>query len=116
MELINADRLAQRIGLAPSFQPLFIRPAKLLVIPNDSGVLGRCFEKESVGIGLQADPAVLIANFEFVMRSFGHTRNKDFPNAGQAEGAHLVDAPIPSVEIADNDDPLRVWSPDGETG
>ena len=46
--------------------------------------------------------AVLAANLEFVMRSFVHAGEENFPNARGNELAHRVGAAVPVVEVPDH--------------
>ena len=65
---------------------------------------------------MQANGAVERSNFIFVMGPFADAGNKNLPDPGRTEGAHLVAAPVPAVEIADDANALSVGGPDGEAG
>ena len=49
-------------------QPGLVSPRELVVVPDDGCVLGRRLEKEAVGISLQYDSALQVANLELVLR------------------------------------------------
>ena len=57
---------------------------------------------------------MLAADFKFVVRALMHAGEKNFPDAGWQKLPHLVDTPIPVVEIAHNTDALRGRGPHGE--
>ena len=88
----------------------------LLVVPHDRGVLGRRFEEEPVGIGLEANVPVGIPDFILVVSPFAHAGNENLPHPGSAQRAHGVAAAVPVVEIAHHADALGVGRPDRETG
>jgi len=45
------------------------------------------------------------------MRAFPDTGNENLPDARCAEQTHGMKRPIPTIEIADDADALRVWAP-----
>ena len=116
MDFIDAQRRPQRVPLPPLRQPGLVRPLELAAIPDNGRVLGRRLEEEPVGISLQADLPVQVANLELVLRPFAHAGDEDLPHPRQAQRAHLVAVPVPIVEIADHADALGVGRPDREAG
>src|SRR5262249_29475593 len=54
------------------------------------------------------------AGFVFLKGAFIYAWDEDFPNAGLAQGTHLMEAAIPVVEVANDADPLGIWGPDGK--
>ena len=93
-----------------------VGPLELAVVPDDRGVLGRGFEEEAVRVGLEDDVSVSAADLVFVKRALADAGNENLPDARGAEGAHLVEAPVPAVEAADDADALGVGGPHGEAG
>src|SRR6266481_2052911 len=108
MELVSAQRFAQWIAIAPSQHPGFIGPLKLAIIPDYRRIFGGGFEEESVRIRLQHDPPLLVTNFKLVMGPFANIGDKDLPNAGESQRSHLMDPPIPRIEIPHHADALGV--------
>ena len=51
-----------------------------------------------------------------VVRARADAGQEQLPDAGRAERAHRVDAPVPVVEVADDGDRARARRPDGERG
>src|SRR6266513_31574 len=116
MYLVSAVRRAQRIHLTPLLEPCLVTPGELLVVPDDRRILRRHLKKETVRIGFQADLAVQVADFEFVMRALFDAGNENFPYAGGAQRAQLVHPAIPRVEIAHHAYALGIRGPNSETG
>ena len=81
---------------------------------HDRCVRRRHLRRERDRIRLDAQPAVLRADLELVRRALLDARNEELPDAGRAERAHRVQAPVPRVEVADDGDRARVRRPDGE--
>ena len=101
---------------APFVEPRLVAPGELQNVPDNGGVLGRGFKEEPVGVGLQNQRAAGILDFVFVERAFANARNEQLPNAGRTEMPHRMKPAVPTVEVADHTDPLRVRRPDRETG
>jgi hypothetical protein len=57
---------------------------------------------------------IVIPQLVFVMRAFADAGNKNLPHARRTERTHLMNVPVPVVEIANHTDALRVRRPDGE--
>ena len=70
--------------------------------------------EESIGIRLQKNIPMGAADLEFVMLSLGNSGNENLPDTGSPKTPHHVAATIPSIEIPDDADPLRIGGPDGE--
>ena len=115
MHLVNAHRRAEQSVFAAAFHPGVVRPLEFFVVPDDGGIFRRDLEEKSIGIGLQRNLSVRIADLKFVMRAFPHTGNENFPDAGRAEQPHRMKPPVPMIEIADDADALRIRRPNGKT-
>ena len=63
-----------------------------------------------------ADLSLPFANLIFIMRPFFNAWDEQLPNAGRTEMPHRMKPAVPTVEVADHTDPLRVRRPDRETG
>src|SRR5438270_8026504 len=48
------------------------------------------------------------------MGTLPHSGQEQFPHATRDELSHWIDPAIPTVEIANDTDPLRIWCPDCE--
>ena len=114
VHFINAHRRTQRIAFAAFLQPRVVGPLEFFGVPDNRRLLGRDLEEKPERVGVQLDVAVRVADLKFVMRALPHAGNENFPDAGRAEQAHRMKAPVPIVEIADDADALRVRRPDGE--
>ena len=90
-------------------------PGKLGDVPDDRGRSGPNLRGEAVGIGLENEIAV-VAALDLVLVDFtlAEVGNEDLPDPRRAAIAHGMSAAVPVIEIADDADPLRVGSPDGE--
>ncbi len=115
MHLVDRHRLAQRVALRAALEPLRVRPRVLRAV-HDRRVRRRHLGRERDRVGLDAQPAVLRAELELVLRPFVDAGDEELPDAGRAERAHRMQAAVPRVEVADDRDRARVRRPDGERG
>ena len=116
VDFIDAQRRAQGIALPPLNEPIFIRPNEFVDVPDDGCVLGRRLEEETERISAQTDISMQIPHFVFVMRALTDAWDKYLPHTGRSQRAHLVEAAIPGIEIANHADALGIRRPDGEAG
>ena len=114
MHFIDAHRRAQRVAFAAFLQPRGVVPLELLGVPDNRGLLRRDLEEKTERIGVQLDVAVRVADLELVMRAPPHAGNENFPDPGSPEQAHGMKPPVPTIEIADHADALRIRRPDRE--
>lgn len=115
MHLVDRNRLAALVGLAPVLQMGLVFPLLLQLGGGDRGGLRSELAAAGEGIGLQRQQyAILAADLELVGDADRYVRGKDFPDAAVGTEAHDVAAAVPIVEITDDGDALRVWRPDGE--
>ena len=67
-----------------------------------------------VGIGFEKRSTPSLVNLEFVKDARGQIGNEQLPNSGTTQHAHLMNTPVPVVEVADDADAVGVGGPDGE--
>ena len=84
------------------------------MVEHEAGGLRAQFAGEGQRVGLEAERAVPGGDLVAVDRPLGQLRDEQLPDAGAAERAHRVQAPVPGVEIADEVDARGVRRPDGE--
>ena len=100
MELVDRERPCQEIGGGAALEPLVVGPP-VARAEDDRGGRGRdlCRLGERVCLepGLRA-----VADLELVAGARGDPRDEELPDAARAERAHLVDAAVPEVEVADD--------------
>src|ERR1700721_1785503 len=116
MDFVNTHRRTQCVAFAPFFQPRVIGPLELLAVPNDGGLLGRDFKKETERVGVQFDAAMRVANLKFIVRALPHTGDENLPDTRRPEQAHGMKSSIPVIEIANDADALRIGRPNGKAG
>src|ERR1051325_3451670 len=80
----------------------------------DRGGRGRALHIEGVRVGLEKGQAARRANLVLVKLARPQIGNEDFPDARDAQTAHLVQASVPVVEIADDAHARRMRGPHGE--
>ena len=97
----------------PSARRRFGRRAQ---VGNDRGGARRRLGAPRERVGLEEKPAVRCLDLVLVKRAGAHVRYEQGPDPGRAAADHRVAAAVPSVEGADDADPLRRRRPDGETG
>src|SRR5205814_8670961 len=76
--------------------------------------IGRDFEVPAVRIRLVQQMAAARANLVLVAGVSAQLGDENLPHPRRYELAHRADAPVPSIEIADDADALRVRCPDRE--
>src|SRR5438445_13359139 len=76
MNLIDAERRSQGIGLLPLRQPSFVGPHEFGGVPNKRGVFRWHFIKETIRIGLLADLPLQVSEHEFVISDCRKLWNK----------------------------------------
>src|ERR1700761_4136418 len=98
--------------LFPSRDPFVIAPLEAIEIKHHGSGLDSVLAVESERIAFQDDLTKTVSHFELVMGSFGHARDKNFPDSGFDPFSHRVASTVPAVEIADNANSLGVGRPD----
>ena len=116
VHLVDRHRRAQRVGRAARRSSHCSSRQTCFGVPDDGRVRGRHLGVERDRVALQAQPAVLRAELELVLRALLDAGDEQLPDPGRAERAHRVQPPVPGVEVADDRDRARVRRPDGERG
>src|SRR5262249_41031541 len=115
MNFIDGNRRVEPVLLFACGEPAGIVPLIIFEIDDDGAGVGAEFGAKGVRIGFQRQEiSVRAGDFEFVDGALFGVRKKKFPDAGRAARAHGVDAAVPAVEIADEADATRAWSPDSK--
>src|SRR3954468_22517565 len=114
MHFVDAEWRAKRVLFAAFLQPGVISPLELTIIPNNGSVLRRRLEEGAIGVSLEDNRSVDIFDLVFVKRALSQAGDEQFPNPGRTESAHRVIAAIPSIEIANDTDPLCIGCPNGK--
>jgi hypothetical protein len=112
VNLIDRDRLGQRICLSPLLHPVVILPLVTIQVSNDGGGFGPSFLLKAVGVRFFVNMAVVVLDFVFVVRAH-QVGDKQFPNAVTVP-AHLMLAAIPVVKVAQHRNVTGIGSPDGK--
>ena len=114
MEFVDRHRLVLPVEIAPRAQPAVVVPNVIGLRPDQARGLGAILPALRVGIALEEDGAVSIANFVFIERARTDIRNKQLPDTRAAAAAHGVGAPVPGVEVTGHADAGGVGCPNGE--
>ena len=115
VHLVHAHRLAQRVMPGACGHPLLVSPLVPGLAHHGRGG-GRPLGQRGHGVGLVAPAAVRPADVVLVPRARHHPGHEQLPDAGAAQRAHRVRAPVPVVEVADHADAAGVRRPDRERG
>jgi len=116
VQLVDAQRGAQRIARPPPRQPVRVGPRELAVVPHNGRVLRGRLEEEAIGVGFEHDFPPRVAELELIVRPGGHVRHEDFPHPRLPQRPHRVAAAVPVVEVAHHADAPGVGRPNRETG
>src|SRR5207247_691326 len=103
------------IELRARRDPRLILPVVPIDIEDDRGGIRTQLEIEPVGVRLHGEVvAVTRLDFKLVALARAQLRKEQLPDTGGAAHAHRVPAAVPSIEVADHADALRMRRPDGE--
>src|SRR4029077_6684237 len=101
MHFVNGNWRFEPIFLYAILYPRGVVPPIILEARDDGSRIGAQLRPEGVGVGLERKYLTAGADdFVFVDAPFAQLRQKHFPNAGRAPGAHGMDAAVPAIEIA----------------
>ena len=115
MDLVDRHRLVECLPNAAMRDPILVTPGEVGDVPDDRGRLGANLRRESVGVGLLDQVAVVPAlDLELVDLAVAEVRDEDLPDAGRAPVAHRVASAVPVIEVPDHAHPLGVGRPDRE--
>ncbi len=115
MNLVNRDRLVERLPLGPCGHPVLIAPGELSDVPDNRCRPGPHFRGETVRIRFLNEIALMAAlDLEFVDFALHQVGDEKFPDSGRPAIAHRMPPAIPVVEIANHADALGVRRPDRE--
>ena len=114
MHLVGRHGFVETIALMPLGHPLAVAPG-IFHVPNDRRGLRRRLVEDGKRIGF-IDPITEQAGNDmiFVERASRDIRKKTFPDSRLAARAQFVRAFLPIVEVADDENPLRVGCPNGK--
>src|SRR5438874_7303847 len=103
VHLVHGHRPAEWILRPPALHPLLVAPEVTVELVDHRGRRRRHFGAERVRIGFQqARPAIARADLVLVARTRSDVRNEQLPDARRADAAHLVEPPVPGVEVPDD--------------
>src|SRR6266446_1257526 len=110
VHFVDADRLFVPLLRIAIFDPGGIVPGKAIEIEYERSRLQTMLAVKRERIAFQNDLTRAIAHFKFIVSPFADLRNEDFPNSGFRPLSHGINSSIPSVEIANYGNPLRIRS------
>ncbi len=113
MHLVDRDRLAQPVPRAATLEPALIAPA-VVRARDDRRRLWRMLGLEGERIRPQQQRSVVGADLELVACADPRAGDEQLPHARAAQRAHLVQAPVPAVEVPDDAHRPRARRPHGE--
>ena len=115
MNLIDRHRLAPRITAPAPIEEIRVGPDEAPGMGNDRRCQRPQFARKADRIGFQRQKtAVIRDDFIFVDGAFLYSGRENLPKAGIDALAHLVSAPIPGIEVANDRDSLRARRPNRE--
>ena len=115
VDLVDRDRLAQRLALAARGQEAGVLRAPLVAgLEDDRRRLRRHLGLLRVGVGLEQDLAVLGEDLVLVALAGPDVGQEQLPDAAGAHRAHRVQPAVPGVEVADDADRPRRRRPHRE--
>ena len=88
MDLVDGDRLVERLALLAARHPLLVVPGELGDVPDDRRGLGPQLGGEAVGVGLLDEVAVVAAlDLELVDLALAEVGDEDLPDSGRRRGS-----------------------------
>src|SRR5260221_5775628 len=112
VHFVDADWLFVPLLRITIFDPGGIVPGKAIEIEYERCRLQTMLAIKRERIAFQNDLTRAVTQFKFIVSAFANLRNEDFPNSGFRSLSHGINSSIPSIEIADYGNPLRIGSPD----
>ena len=116
VHLVHADGSLRALEIPPVSQESLVLPLKLRQIRYHGSRIRPQLRRIAVRIRLQVGEAPLQLQLELIIVPRLRTRDKDFKDAGIPQPPHLVDAPVPAVEIPHHADAQGVGRPDRKAG
>ena len=115
MHLVDRDRRAAGVGLAPEVAVGGVAPVVVELRRDDRGGGGAELGGAGEGVGLERQAGAVGADDLVLVGEAGRdVGDEDLPDAGVAAEAHGVAPAVPGVEVADDRDAAGVRRPDGE--
>jgi hypothetical protein len=114
MQLVDVDRLRERVALGAGAHPLAVGPVVALERGDDRAVAGPQLHGEAVRVGLEDAAAAVRAQLVLVLGAGPHPRNEQLPDARRAASLHGVPAAVPEVERPHHAHALRIRCPHRE--
>jgi hypothetical protein len=115
VNLVRAHRPAQRVAPAARGHPGLVAPF-VAGFKDHGGGSGRPLGQRGHRVGLPVPASVRPADVVLVARAGSHLGHEQLPDAGRAQRAHRVRAPVPVIEVADHPHAARVRGPHRERG
>ena len=113
VHLVDVERAAEVVLRRAPPHPLVV--GELVGgLEDDGGGAGRHLGEAGEGVGLEEGRAARAVDLVLVDGAGADVGDEELPDAGDAELAHLVEAPVPVVEVADDADAVGGRRPDGE--
>ena len=114
MHLVGCHGFVETISLMPLGHPFVVAPG-IFRVPNDRRGFRRCLVEARKRIGFIDPISEQTGNdMIFVERAPRDIRKKAFPDSRLPAGAQFVTAFLPIIKVADEENPLRVGSPNGK--
>src|SRR5205085_11927688 len=115
VHFVDGHRAAEDILRPPAFHPLLVSPEIAVELVDHGSGRRRHFGAERIWIRFQqARAAVAGADLVLVAGAGSDVRDEQLPDSGRADAAHLVQPPVPGIEIADYGHRARRRRPDRE--
>src|SRR4029079_2672779 len=106
-------RLPKVLSTTSLFGPTRVSKLELRLI-NDRRGIGWHFGGLRITIRLHERQPLASADLEFVERALIKIWDEEFPNTRRTESTHLVEATVPTVEIADDANSRGMRRPDSK--
>src|SRR5258708_17880431 len=111
VHFVDADCVFCPLHRITIFDPGGVVPGKAIEIEYERCRLQTMLAIKRERIAFQNDLTPAVTQFKFIESAFADLRNEDFPNSGFRSLSHGINSSIPSIEIADYGNPLRIASP-----
>ena len=114
MDFVDGHGAVLPVRLRTRLEPCLVAPFEIALGKDDCRRFRAQLEGVAVGVDLDLNAAVSVAQLELVEAAGPDAGDEQLPNPGAVAHPHRVDVPVPGVEVADDADPVRVGGPDGE--
>ena len=99
IHFIHTDRSISALVAFPFFQEFAVIPRKISQVSDDGSCLRSLLRGVAVRVCFEIGQSAFDLQFIFIAVSDLRPRNKQFKNAGITQSSHLMDPPVPFIEI-----------------